>query len=77
MTIKQKLDEKTKCLDVLEEVLNEWIEIYKNGTNFPDHPDMNINTFKLERIKEVVTEMLEVAEHIQILEEVIEESETL
>ena len=73
MTIEQKLDQKLERLDQLDGELEFWLKNYRDGTTFPTHPKMNSNSFKLKTIKEIVTEMQEVAGHAEILAEFIEE----
>lgn len=75
MTLKQKLDEKVKHLDKLEDALDNWVDVYQCGTTFPENLSMNSNVYKFKKIKSIISEMVEVAEHIELLEEVIEESE--
>lgn len=75
MTLKQKLDEKLERLDNLEMVLDEWIEVYQSGSTFPENPKWSSNSHKLKVIRETVSEMIEVAEHAELLEELIEDVE--
>lgn len=72
MTIEQKLDEKLERLDVLDGELEVWLKYYHGGTIFPESPEMNSNTYKLNIVKEIVAEMLEAADHAEILSEVME-----
>lgn len=73
MTIEQKLNQKVNHLDELEDTLDNWVYLYQSGTTFPENLSMNSNVYKLKKIKSIISEMVEVAEHIEILEEVIEE----
>lgn len=75
MTIEQKLDERLKQLDGLNEALTEQVKTYEDGTTFPESIEMNKNSYKLILIKKTVTDMILAAERVEFLQEVVEELE--
>ena len=77
MKLQKKLDEKTHRFKELERDIGNWMDYYNSGVISKDYPELNSNVYKLKKIKSIISEMLEVAENIETLKEVIKESETL